>query len=125
MSQNPQSNSGHDLPSPASEDLALEHLEPEDLGLHDLDNLAKTILNLAQRCQDHPIGLLRLLRILEHTHHQVREQYFQPVLPCTRHQLYGLLREMEEQGGWPYIPRMPLRQLLREIERNNVINSGE
>lgn len=89
-------------------------LSSESLKIEDLD---RAIHHLAEQLQGDEVGLLQLLRVLENTHHIIREQYFQPALPGDRHRLYKFLRELEGQGGWPYIPRMRLRQLLDEIER--------
>ena len=82
----------------------------------DLDQLDKAIGQLALEVKDDNRALLRLLRVLENTHRTIRELYFQPSLPRNRQQLYSLLREMETEGGWPYIPRMRLRQLLENFK---------
>jgi hypothetical protein len=79
---------------------------------HHLDTLDKTIWQLAHELQGDGSSLLDLLRLLEKAHHNIREQYFQPTLPQNRQQLYALLREIEAEGGWPYIPRMHIRKLL-------------
>ena len=58
-----------------------------------------------------------LLRTLEDLHRRIQEQIFQPSLPDTRKNLYDLLREIEETGGWPYIERMKLQALLANFCR--------
>lgn len=67
---------------------------------------------LVDRSQADPVALLKILRFLERLHNEVRELHFQPALPIHRHELYAMLREIESGGGWPYIPRMQLRELL-------------
>ena len=56
--------------------------------------------------------LLGLLRQLEELHRDIRETFFQESLPANRQHLYTLLRDIEVNGGWPYIKRMKLRELL-------------
>jgi hypothetical protein len=60
--------------------------------------------------------LLAILRTLEEIHRHVREDYFQLALPRDRHSLYSLLLEIEENGGWPYIERMRLHNLLQNMQ---------
>lgn len=62
--------------------------------------------------QNDSIALLALLRALEALHREIREDLFQASLPDSRQALYALLRDIEEQGGWPYIDRMKLQLLL-------------
>ncbi|MGL5084006.1 MAG: hypothetical protein ACRC8A_21175 [Microcoleaceae cyanobacterium] len=62
-----------------------------------------------------PLALLALLRTLESLHQEIRDSLFQETLPDNRQALYHLLREIESQGGWPYIPRMSLRSLQEKI----------
>ena len=80
---------------------------------------------LAQQHQDDPRFLLALLRNLEQIHRQIRTSMFEPSLPSTRNKLYDLVKEIEEQGGWPYIERMKLQQLLKNIELNSAQNASE
>jgi hypothetical protein len=60
--------------------------------------------------------LLTILRTLEELHRHIREDFFQHALPRDRHSLYSLLLEIEEHGGWPYIERMRLQALLRDMQ---------
>ena len=77
----------------------------------------KTLIwETAQAHQGDCLALLMLLRILERLHWQIREKLFHPALPDTRNELYQLLRDIEEKGGWPYIERMKLRSLLMQLE---------
>lgn len=45
-------------------------------------------------------------------HREIRVDMFEPILPNTRKDLYSLLKDIEESGGWPYIERMKLQALL-------------
>ncbi|MFN5513484.1 MAG: hypothetical protein ACK5CA_01680 [Cyanobacteriota bacterium] len=60
--------------------------------------------------------LLIILRTLERLHRHIRLEWFEPSLPNTRHDLYRLLRDIEEEGGWPYIERGKLQQLIQHLE---------
>ena len=83
---------------------------------HRLNTLEQLIGELAEELQGDGSSLLDLLRLLEKKHQNIREQYFQSTLPQNRQQLYALLREIESEGGWPYIPRMHIRQLLTYLD---------
>ncbi|ERN39877.1 hypothetical protein KR51_00036600 [Rubidibacter lacunae KORDI 51-2] len=78
----------------------------------ELASLCNRGLELARREREDCRALLSILRGLETLHGRIREELFQDALPNSRHDLYKLLREIEENGGWPYIERMRLRQLL-------------
>lgn len=67
---------------------------------------------LASDCNGDTYDLLSLLRILEALHRQIRSDLFEPSLPNTRNNLYEVLRDIEETGGWPYIERMKLQTFL-------------
>jgi hypothetical protein len=73
-------------------------------------------LQLAVDHQQQTDELLAILRTLEELHRHIREDFFQPALPQSRHSLYSLLMEIESQGGWPYIERMRLQDLLRAMD---------
>ena len=60
-------------------------------------------------------ALLLLLRQLEELHREVRETLFQESLPTNRQRLYSLLKDIELNGGWPYIQRMKLAELLKSL----------
>lgn len=72
-------------------------------------------LQLAVDYQQQTDELLAILRTLEELHRHIREDFFQPALPQSRHSLYSLLMEIESQGGWPYIERMRLQDLLQAM----------
>ncbi len=85
----------------------------------DLQEIAAKIHSVADRDRADPIALLQLLRTLEQLHHEIQQGYFQSALPNNRQALYALLRDIEENGGWPYIQRWKLQELfanLPEIE---------
>lgn len=85
----------------------------------DLEEIAAKIHSVADRDRADPIALLQLLRTLEQLHHEIQQGYFQSALPNNRQALYALLRDIEENGGWPYIQRWKLQELfanLPEIE---------
>jgi hypothetical protein len=62
-----------------------------------------------------PIALLQLLRTLEQLHREIQQGYFQTALPDSRQDLYALLRDIEENGGWPYIQRWKLQALFANL----------
>lgn len=61
------------------------------------------------------IALVDVLRLLERLHREVTEGAFQEALPQNRQELYKLLRVVEEEGGWPHIPRYKLQTLCSQI----------
>ncbi|NJK46824.1 hypothetical protein HC931_00145 [Candidatus Gracilibacteria bacterium] len=81
-----------------------------------LKEISTTIWAIAKRCEDDHHCLLMLLRSMESLHREIREGLFEPSLPNTRNALSSLLREIEESGGWPYIERMRLQALLKNLE---------
>jgi hypothetical protein len=83
----------------------------------DWSNMAETFRALAKEHQGNPTELLALLRHLESLHQELREGLFQESLPNNRQQLYNLLKEIETEGGWPYIPRMKLRSFFENFQK--------
>ncbi|KKI98589.1 hypothetical protein [Prochlorothrix hollandica] len=83
----------------------------------ELAAIDQTVRSLAQQSSQELDTTLALLRLLETLHRDISATYFQPLLPNNRQALYALLREIEGQGGWPYIPRMTLRSLLSAMEQ--------
>lgn len=77
-----------------------------------LQAMATVVYNAAQLCQEDPLALLALLRQLEQLHRDIRDGVFQESLPVNRRQLYSLLKDIESEGGWPYIERMRLQDFL-------------
>jgi CII-binding regulator of phage lambda lysogenization HflD len=74
--------------------------------------ISTNIQALAQSCQGDSLALLALLRCLEALHREIREGVFQESLPDSRHGFHALLKDIESEGGWPYIERMKLQALL-------------
>jgi hypothetical protein len=64
-----------------------------------------------------PQGLLQILRELEALHRQICEEMLMPALPNTRHELFALLQNIEANGGWPYIYRIRLQELLQKLHQ--------
>lgn len=77
-----------------------------------LQSLTEAIRTLAESCQGDSVLLLALLRTLESSHREIRDGLFQASFPENRQALYKLLRNIEANGGWPYIHRMKLREVL-------------
>lgn len=82
-----------------------------------LQAIADLVQKTANYCQSDTVQLLQLLRLLESEHRQIREGNFLNGLPSSRQALYQLLRDMEQSGGWPYIPSMTLRTILAKLEQ--------
>ncbi len=87
--------------------------------LHEkLQAITADIDSLAHSHQGSSLAILALLRALEHSHREIRENLFQEALPDNRQELYSLLKDIEESGGWPYIERMRLRSLLENCSNS-------
>jgi len=86
----------------------------------ELQAITDAVRALATRCEGDSLALLALLRTLERLHREVREGGFQVSLPDNRQALYALLKDIEEEGGWPYIDRMRLRSLLVNFSEPNL-----
>lgn len=92
-----------------SEDEKIETLPTQ------LQAIEERVRTLAVSYQGDAEDLLRLLRVLEALHQEIRDQLFQQALPMNRQALYALLRTIETEGGWPYIPRMNLKSFLKDL----------
>ena len=88
---------------------------PEQRSPEDLDAIVETVQIAAQSRQNDSQALLALLRLLEALHRDIRENLFQNSLPDNRQALYALLRDIETDGGWPYIHRMKLQAFLANL----------
>ena len=86
----------------------------------ELQDIASAIRALAQNFQGDSIALVSLLRHLEELHREIREGLFQASLPDNRQALYKLLKDIETEGGWPYIERMKLQALLANLPTETV-----
>ena len=81
----------------------------------ELQAIASGFHALAQSCQGDSLALLALLRWLEALHREIRDGIFQASLPDNRQALYMLLKDIESEGGWPYIERMKLQSFLAKL----------
>ena len=86
-----------------------------------LKDTARDICALAEQHQQDSLFLLSLLRDLEQIHRRIRVDYFESALPQTRNDLYQVVRDIEDKGGWPYIERMRLRDLLKNLEPQEIV----
>ncbi len=82
-----------------------------------LQEIDATVRDAIAVCGTDVIAILALLRKLEALHREIRDTVFQENLPQNRQHLYALLREIEAEGGWPYIERMRLKSLLVYLEQ--------
>ncbi|MGC1310182.1 MAG: hypothetical protein WA885_23380 [Phormidesmis sp.] len=108
------SNSGH----------SSQNLPPKDLSA-DLLQLAEVVRTAAQTREGDCLALLALLRLLDELHYEIRDTLFREALPDNRQRLYRLLKDIEQQGGWPYIKRMNLAALLEHFEESSPIDGAD
>lgn len=80
-----------------------------------LQKIIAELTQLAEGNKEDILFLLFLLRSLEQVHRDIRSNLFEVSLPSTRNDLYNLVKDIEEEGGWPYIERMKLKELLRNM----------
>lgn len=92
-------------------DIETDHLPA------DLQDVVEAIGAVALSRRGNELALLELLRVLEQLHASIRDEWFQEAMPTNRQRLYAFLRDIEVNGGWPYIQRMRLRSLLDQIEQ--------
>ena len=85
----------------------------------ELSAVAQMTQAMAEERKGDVLALLALLRMLEACHKEIRDGLFQEAFPTNRQRLYQLLRDIETQGGWPYVPRMKLQQFLRQVEASS------
>jgi hypothetical protein len=85
---------------------------------------ARTMWAAALDNKQNSLELLAILRSIEYLHRQIRDNLFQESLPDNRQSLYKLLKDIETRGGWPYIHRMKLRELMENLNYG-VIDSPE
>ena len=101
----------------------LKSTPPDDV----LREICGKTWSIAEKKQQDLLFLLSVLRSLELVHRQIRTELFEPSLPETRNDLYQLVKDIEEKGGWPYIERMRLQDLLQNLplDRNEEIPSNQ
>ncbi|MDB9373241.1 hypothetical protein [Nodularia sphaerocarpa] len=90
-----------------------------------LQAIATAVHDVASISQGDAIALLGLLRHLEQLHRDIRDSAFQESLPDNRQKLYSLLKDIESEGGWPYIERMRLKAFLATLPRAAMENYGD
>jgi hypothetical protein len=95
-----------------SEDRSLDKNKLSD----DLQTITAAVNDAVACCEGDIIALLTLLRQLEKLHRAIVDGVFQESLPVNRQQLYSLLKDIESEGGWPYIERMRLQAFLVNLQ---------
>ncbi|AFY38051.1 hypothetical protein Lepto7376_1717 [[Leptolyngbya] sp. PCC 7376] len=80
-----------------------------------LGPLLQEVVAIATQHEGEGHTQLAILRQLELLHRNICENYFYPTLPERRRDLYNLLRDMEENGGWPYIARPKLKLIMQSL----------
>ncbi|MBF2057693.1 MAG: hypothetical protein IGQ45_10875 [Cyanobacterium sp. T60_A2020_053] len=94
----------------------MENQQYEQESIHNkLKPLTEEILALAENSQDNCLELIHILREIEFLHRNIVNDFLSASLPETRHHLYILLRHIEEEGGWPYIPRFRIKNLCEKL----------
>ncbi|MGF1601546.1 MAG: hypothetical protein ACFCU8_05895 [Thermosynechococcaceae cyanobacterium] len=96
--------------------LSRESYPSDPLANEEVQKISALVQAQAQNSSGNMEELLALLRVLEILHREIRDNFFQDALPNNRQALHRLLREMESEGGWPYIPRMRLQTILQQLE---------
>ncbi|MBW4560975.1 MAG: hypothetical protein KME32_07400 [Mojavia pulchra JT2-VF2] len=87
----------------------------------ELETIAVMVQSAAKNYQGDSLTLVALLRLLEGLHQEIRDSLFLESLPSDRQAFYPLLKNIEEEGGWPYIHRMKLQSLLENLAENTFI----
>ncbi len=101
------------------EEMEREKVKKDNL-IPQLQKIIHDIKVVADENRDDALQLLALLRQLEQIHRQIRTEMFETSLPETRNDLYQFVKDIEDKGGWPYIERMKLEQLLKNLELEDV-----
>jgi hypothetical protein len=96
-------------------------LQPGQLEF-ELQSIATAVRALAGSYQKDTQAILALLRQLEQLHREIRDGIFQASLPSNRQALHALLKDIESEGGWPYIERMRLQAFLANL--NSQMDGG-
>lgn len=91
----------------------------------DLSQLAQAVRTTAQTRKGDCLALLELLRLLDKLHYEIRDTLFRDALPDNRQRLYRLLKDIEQEGGWPYISRMKLIELIEHLDETDDELSSE
>jgi hypothetical protein len=105
-------------PSPPCDPSTEQEQEPTAPGPEQrLDALLAELLSLSQELANQPEALVNLLRKLEQLHRGIQEGPLRGSLPADRHKLFELLQNLEQSGGWPYIPRPQLQSFLNQLQQ--------
>ena len=91
----------------------------------ELEAIATAVRALAGSCQGDSLALVTVLRRLEELHREIRDGIFQASLPNNRQALYALLKDIEAEGGWPYIERMKLGSFLANLQAEVALNTSD
>ena len=75
---------------------------------------------LAEELRGNPEALLTLLRELDALHRYVHDGPFSQSIPEKLQKLLTLLKGMEKNGGWPYIPRLQLRTFIDLLGQDSI-----
>jgi len=89
-----------------------------------LSLLTEQVHNLVNEAHGNALALVDVLRLLERLHREITEGAFQEALPQHRQELYKLLRVIEEEGGWPHIPRYKLQMLYSQLRSTDESQGG-
>ena len=109
------SNSDPSFPAQKPVQRSATHLEDTPA---DLLQLMQVVDAAAKSREGDCLALLKLLRILDELHSEIRDTLFREALPDNRQRLYRLLKDMEQEGGWPYIRRMKITALLEHFKED-------
>jgi small-conductance mechanosensitive channel len=105
-------------PSPPCDPSTEQEQEPTAPGQQQrLKALLAELSSLSQELANQPEALVNLLRQLEQLHRQIQDGPLRGSLPADRHKLFELLQNLEQSGGWPYIPRPQLHNFLRQLQQ--------
>ncbi len=95
--------------------MAQANPDENSLNPSEINLIAETIRKAAYQRQGNSIALLELLRMMEGVHREISDGLFQSALPANRQALHSFLRDIETQGGWPYIYSRRLKAVLSEL----------
>lgn len=105
-------------PSPPCDPSTEPEQEPTAPGQQQrLKALLAELSSLSLELANQPEALVNLLRQLEQLHRQIQDGPLRGSLPSDRHKLFELLQNLEQSGGWPYIPRPQLHNFLRQLQQ--------
>jgi hypothetical protein len=86
--------------------------------LPELEPARDALIAAAEKHAGDAASLLIILRFLEEIHQWLRDGAYMEALPDSRHELFELLNQMEQQNNWPNLPRTGLRSLISRLEQD-------